>query len=97
MRSTQFDDHFPLEEEPDESRGRRNQQHAICETLKILGYAQDNQVSLYGEIFHLVSDPISIGENLVIVDALHGKSGQEMRVRIPPTIVQIARIKARAA
>ena len=24
MRSTQFDDHFPLEEEPDESRGRRN-------------------------------------------------------------------------
>ena len=97
MRSTQFDDHFPLEEEPDESRGRRNQQHAVCETLKILGYAQDNQVSLYGEIFHLVSDPISIGENLVFVDALHGKSGKVMRVRIPPTLVQMARIKARAA
>jgi hypothetical protein len=54
-------------------------------------------VSLYGEIFHLVSDPISIGENLVFVDALHGKSAKMMRVRIPPTIVQMARIKARAA
>jgi hypothetical protein len=97
MRSTQFHDHFLLEDEPDESCGRRSQQHAVCETLKILGYAQDNQVSLYGEIFHLVSDPISIGQNLVLVDALHGKSGKVMRVRIPQTLVQMARIKARAA
>ena len=95
MRSTQFDDHFPFEE-PEESRGR-NQSHTVRETLKHLGYAQDNQVSLYGEIFHLVSDPISIGGNLVFVDALHGKSGKVMRVRIPPTLVQMARIKARSA
>ena len=96
MRSTQFDDHFPLEEEPEEPRGR-NQPHALCETLKRLGYAQDNQVRLYGEIFHLVSDPISVGENLVFVDARDGKSGKVIRVRIPPTVVQMARIKSRAA
>jgi hypothetical protein len=54
-------------------------------------------VRLYGQIFHLVSDPISIGENLVFVDALDGKSGKVVRVRIPPTIVQMARIKGRAA
>jgi hypothetical protein len=71
MRSTQFDDHFPHEEEPEEPRGR-NQPHSLCETLKRLGYAQDNQVKLYGEIFQLLSDPISISENLVFVDALHG-------------------------
>ena len=96
MRSTQFDDHFPHKEEPEEPRGR-NQPHALCEMLKRLGYAQDNQVKLYGEIFHLVSDPISISENLVFVDALHRRSGKLMRVRIPPTLLQMARIKARAA
>jgi hypothetical protein len=42
MRSTQFDDHFPLEEEPEEQRGR-NQRHTLCETIKRLGYAQNNQ------------------------------------------------------
>ena len=96
MRSIQFNDHFPYKEEPEESRGR-NQPHSLCETLKRLGYAQDNQVKLYGEIFQLVSDPISIGENLVFVDALHGRSGKVMRVRIPPSLVQMARIKDRAA
>jgi hypothetical protein len=96
MRSTQFDDHFPLEEKPEEPRGR-NQPDTLCETLKRLGYAQDSQVRLYGQIFHLVSDPISIGEKLVFVDALDGKSGKVVRVRIPPTIVQMARIKGRAA
>jgi hypothetical protein len=79
MRSTQFDDHFPLEEGPEEHRGR-NQPHALCETLKRLGCAQDNQVRLYGELFYLLSDPISIGENLVFVDALDRKSGKVMRV-----------------
>lgn len=96
MRSTQFDDHFPLEEGPEEHR-ERNQPQAVCETLKRLGYAQDNQVKLYGEIFHLVSDPISVGENLVFVDARDGKSGKVIRLRIPPTVVQMARIRSRAA
>ena len=96
MRSTQFDDHSPFEEEPEEHRGR-NQPETLCETIKRLGYAQNNQVRIYGQVFDLVSDPVSIGENFVFVDALDQKSGQVRRVRIPPTIVQMARIKRRAA
>lgn len=96
MRSTQFVDHFPFEEEPEAHR-ERNQPDTLCEMLKRLGYAQNNQVRLYGEVFDLVSDPVSVGENFVFVDALDRKSGQVRRVRIPPTIVQMARIKRRAA
>jgi hypothetical protein len=65
--------------------------------LKRLGYAQNNQVRLYGEVFDLVSDPVSVGERFVFVDAVERKSGQVRRVRIPSTIVQMARIKHRAA
>ena len=35
MRSSQFDDHFPFEEEPEKHRGR-NQLHTVCETIKRL-------------------------------------------------------------
>ena len=96
MRSTQFVDHSSFEEEPDEHR-LRHQPDTLCETIKHLGYAQHNQVKLYGEVFDLVSDPISVGDNFVFVDALERKSGQIRRVRIPPAIVQMARIKRRAA
>lgn len=96
MRSTQFDDHFPFHEEPEELRGR-NEPDTLCETIKRLGFAQDNQVKLYGRVFDLVSNPIIVGDNCVFVDALEQKSGKVMRVRIPPTIVQMARIKRRAA
>jgi len=94
MRSTQFDDHSPFEEKPEEHRGR-NQPDTLCETIKRLGYAQNNQVRLYGEVFELVSDPVSVGENFVFVDALEQKSGQVRRVRIPPTIVQTANVAQR--
>ena len=96
MRSTQFDDHSPFEEEPEEHRGR-NQPDTLCETIKRLGYAQNNQVRLYGKVFDLLSDPVIVGKNLVFIDALDRQSGQVRRVRIPPTIVQMARIKHRAA
>ncbi len=96
MRSTQFDEHFPFGEEPEEHR-RRNQPDTLCETLKRLGYSQNNQVKLYGEVFELVSDPVAVSENFVFVDALERKSGQVRRVRIPLTIVQKARIERRAA
>jgi hypothetical protein len=95
MRSTQFEDHFPFEEKPEEHSGR-NQPDTLCEKVKLLGYAQNNQVRLYGEIFDLVSDPVSVGDNFVFVDALD-RNGQFRRVRIPRTIVQMARIKRRAA
>ena len=96
MRSTQFDDNYPFEEDREQHCGR-NKPDTLCETIRRLGYAKGNQVRLYGEAFDLVSDPVSVGENFVFVDALERKSGQVRRVRIPPTIVQMARIKRRAA
>lgn len=63
----------------------------ICETIKRLGYGQNNQVRLYGEIFDLVSNPVSVGDNFVFVDALERKSGQVRRVRIPLAIVYRAK------
>jgi len=96
MRSTQFEDHSRLEDEYEEYRGP-NQADTLCETIKRLGYAQNNQVRLYGKVFDLVSDPVSVGENLGFIDALDRQSGQVRRFRIPPTIVQMARIKRRTA
>lgn len=95
MRSTQFDDPVPIEEATEWHRNRKRP--SVCESLKRLGYAHDNQVRLYGEVFDLLSDPVEISENLVFVDALERKSGQFRRVRIPRTIIQIARMKGRAA
>lgn len=95
LRSTQFDDPIPIGEAPEEHRGRN--QPSLCETLKRLGYARDNQVRLYGQVFDLVSDPIKVSESLVFVDALEQKSGQFKRVRVPRTIIQMARMKGRAA
>lgn len=96
MRSTQFNEHFPSEEEPQEQRVR-NLSASLCETIKRLGYARNTQVKLYGELFELLSDPVSVGENLVFVDALQRKSGRVRRVRILPAIVQRARTRHRAA
>ena len=95
MRSTQFKEHFSFEEAPEEHRVR-NQPDNLCEVIKRLGYAQNNQVTLYGEIFDLVSDPVSVGDNLVFVDALEHNSGRVRRVRIPPAIVRAARTMRRA-
>jgi hypothetical protein len=96
MRSTQFDEHFSFGEEPEEHRGR-NQPGTLCETLEHLGYSKNNRVRLYGEVFDLVSDPVAVGEDFVFVDARERKSGQVRRVRIPQSIVQMARIKRRAS
>ncbi|MBZ5600048.1 MAG: hypothetical protein LAN83_17195 [Acidobacteriia bacterium] len=73
------------------------QQVTLRESLKRLGYAQNNQVRLYGEVFDLVSDPVSVGENFVFVDALERKLGHVRRVSIPLTIVQMAKKDRRAA
>jgi hypothetical protein len=96
MRSTQFDDHFPFEEQPEQPQGRRKTV-TLCEAIKRMGYAENSQVRLYGEVFDLLSDPVSVGENFVFVDALEQKSGQVRRVRIPPAIVRMARIQRRSA
>jgi hypothetical protein len=72
-------------------------QSTLCATIMRLGYAQHNQLKLYGEVFDLVSDPFSVGDNLVCVDALERRTGRLRRVRIPLTIVQTAKQKLSAA
>lgn len=72
-------------------------QVSVCAAIKRFGFAQNNQVKLYGEVFDLVSDPISIGDNVVVVDAVDHKSGQPRRVRIPTNIVNMAQHSERAA
>lgn len=96
MRSTQFDDHAPFEDGFEQHR-RRSDPEDLCEMLRRLGYRQKTQVRLYGRVFDLVSDPVSTGDNLVFVDAWERESGRLMRVRIPPTIVQMARKRSRTA
>ena len=65
----------------------------LCESIKRLGYARNNQVRLYGEVLDLVSDPVSVGESAVFVDALQVESGYVTRIRIPESIVEKARIR----
>jgi len=62
----------------------------LCERLKGLGYARQNQVRLYGLEFELVSDPLVMSDSVVFVDGVEKKSGQFRRVLIPLTVVKIA-------
>ena len=69
----------------------------LCESIRRLGYEKGQQVTLYGHVFALLSDPISISENFVFVDGLDKDSGKLRRVRIPPEIVRMAQQGMREA
>jgi hypothetical protein len=64
------------------------EQTALCEAIKRLGYTRNTRVRLYGRIFDLTSDPVCLGQTFVFVDAREASSGQNVRVRIPLTIVR---------
>ena len=66
-------------------------QTRLYERLKRLGFTREKQIRLYGSQFELVGDPIVMSDTVVFFDALEQKSGQRRRVRIPLTIVQMAR------
>jgi hypothetical protein len=87
---------IPRSKKSEEHRPRE-QPDTRCETLKRIGYARNNHVRLYGEVFDLVSDPIRVRDGIVFVDALEQKSGQLRRVTIPRPIVQMAKKDRRAA
>jgi hypothetical protein len=70
---------------------------SLCARLKGLGFAQGNQMKLYGQEFELLSELIVMGNNLVLVDAIERKSGQVRRVRIPLSMVKMARGERSAA
>lgn len=63
----------------------------LCEGLKRLGFTREKQIRLYGSQFELIDDPIALSDTVVFFDAVEQKSGEHMRVRIPLTIVQMAR------
>ena len=54
-------------------------------------------MKLYGEEFELVSEPIVMGDNLVLVDAIETKSGRLKRVRIPLPVLKMANGELSAA
>lgn len=74
-----------------------NQPLTMCDRLKRMGYAKDQQIRMYGEEFELISDPITISERLIVVDAIERDSREPRRVRIPLTIVNMLLQETRAA
>jgi hypothetical protein len=54
-------------------------------------------MKLYGEEFELLSDPIVVEDDLVLVDAIEKKSGRSRRVRIALPIVNMAKAERSAA
>jgi len=47
-------------------------------------------MKLYGQEFELLTEPIVMGDNLVLVEGIEKKSGQLRRIRIPLPIVNMA-------
>ncbi len=72
-------------------------QVGLCTRLKQVGFTQGNQIKLYGQEFELLGEPIFMGANVVLVDAIEKKSGQLRRVRIPLSIVNMANGERSAA
>jgi hypothetical protein len=69
----------------------------MCEKLKRLGYGQNSQIRLYGDMFDLTSDPLVITDQLVVVDAIEQRTGQARRIRIPLNVLNIASQEPRVA
>jgi|SwirhisoilCB2_FD_contig_31_17268088_length_273_multi_1_in_0_out_0_1 hypothetical protein len=74
-----------------------SQQLVLCDRLKKLGYSQGNRIRIYGEEFDLVSDPITLRDQLVFVDGVERKTGVTRRVRIPLPVVRMIFQDIRAA
>jgi hypothetical protein len=65
-------------------------QRSLSIRLKLLGFTKGHQMKLYGEVFDLVSEPIFMADNMVLVDATERKSGQSRLVPLPLPIVNMA-------
>jgi hypothetical protein len=69
---------------------RNDRRQIICEKLQELGYAREKHIRLYGEEFHLVSNPIPDGDGFA-VEGIARKSGNIRRMRIPLSLVHTLR------
>jgi hypothetical protein len=62
----------------------------LSQKLQSLGFARGNQMRLYGRKFEIVSEPIIIARNLVMIDAIDPAAGKVERVRIPLPVLKTA-------
>ena len=65
---------------------RLDGRNAICNKLQRLGYEKEHDIKLYGEKFHLVSNPIPDGDGFAI-EAMTRESAEVRRMRIPLSLV----------
>lgn len=66
----------------------RNDKHqTICIRLQQLGYKREKHIKLYGEEFHVISDPVPDGDGFVF-EGTTLRSGNARVVRIPLSLVQ---------
>jgi hypothetical protein len=65
---------------------RNDKRQIICEKLRELGYAREKHIRLYGEEFHLVSNPMPDGDGFA-VEGITRKSGNIRRMRLPLSLV----------
>jgi len=67
-----------------------DKEFVICARLRELGFASKRQVRLYGEEFHLISDPIPEGDGFA-VEGIARRSGKSRLIRIPLSVVHTLR------
>ncbi len=71
-----------------------SQPRTLSVRLRGLGFAQGNQMKLYGQSYQVDSEPMVVTDDLVLVDAIEMKSGERKRIRIPLPVLKIAKEKA---
>jgi len=65
--------------------------------LQRLGFTAGTQMTLYGEVFDFLGEPIVVTDDVVFVDAKETRSGQTRRVRVPLPIIHMASGNSTAA
>lgn len=65
-------------------------QLVIVEGLRKLGYASERCIRLYGDEFHLVSDPFPVGDGFAI-EGIDRSSGRSRSIRIPLSLLHMVR------
>ena len=63
-----------------------DERFTICDKLQRLGYEKEHDIKLYGEQFHLVSNPIPDGDGFAI-EGVTRESAEVRRMRIPLSLV----------
>lgn len=69
----------------------------LCTRLQRLGFTEGNQMTLYGEIFEFLGEPIIVSDEVILMDATERKTGQTRRLRVPLPIVKMVSAERAAA